>query len=118
MDDPNCVFCQIVAGRLPADILLQDQDLTVFRDHRPVASVHILVVPNKHIGSLNNLEPSDNDLIVKLINTARDVAHKVGIHKSGYRIVINTGPNAGQSVFHLHVHLLGGERLSFPMKFL
>ncbi len=116
MDETDCIFCGIVDGRSPANIFFQDQDLTVFYDRNPIAPVHLLIIPNKHINSLEGIEPSDKDLVFKIISTARDVAQRVGINISGYRLIINTGPDAGQSVFHFHIHLLGGERLSFPIQ--
>lgn len=106
----NCVFCQIITRQVDANIVYQDEDVTAFTDNAPAAPQHILIVPNQHIASLNRIQKTDADLLGKLLITARQLAEQVGISHSGYRISINTGPNAGQTVFHLHVHLLGGKK--------
>lgn len=106
-----CIFCEIIAGRQPAEIVFQDKWLTAFRDLFPRAPVHILIVPNQHIDSVNELTDDNQDLINHLFLTARQLAAKEGLAESGYRLVINTGPDAGQSVHHLHLHLLGGKAM-------
>lgn len=108
----NCIFCQIVAHQSPADILFQDEDITAFRDRFPAAPVHVLIVPNRHIASLNRIQAEDAALLGKLLVTARELAEQAGIAAGGYRVMINTGAQAGQTVFHLHVHLMGGRQLS------
>lgn len=106
-----CIFCEIIAGRQPAEIVFQDKWLTAFRDLFPRAPVHILIVPNQHIDSVNELTGDNQELISQLFLTARQLAAKEGLAESGYRLVINTGPDAGQSVHHLHLHLLGGKAM-------
>lgn len=111
----ECVFCGIVAGQKPARMVFQDARATAFWDIHPVAPVHILVVPNKHIASVNEIAPEDEPLIGYLYTVARHIAGQEGIDRSGYRLIVNTGANAGQGVFHLHLHLIGGRRMRFPM---
>jgi histidine triad (HIT) family protein len=108
-----CVFCRIVRGEAPARIVYQDEDVTAFHDLRPRAPTHLLIVPNRHIAGVAEIEPADSALLGKLFIVARRLAEQEGI-VDGYRLVINNGPRAGQSVFHLHVHLLGGRRLGWP----
>lgn len=109
----NCIFCRIVKGDAQAHILYQDDDVTAFRDLHPQAPVHILIVPNRHITGADSVEPEDAALLGNLFIVARRLAEREGI-VNGYRLVVNNGPQAGQSVFHLHVHLLGGRTLSWP----
>jgi histidine triad (HIT) family protein len=108
----NCIFCQIAAGQAHADIIYRDDSVTAFTDQHPAAPVHLLIIPNKHISSINQVNPEDNALLGHMLVVARDLAEQQQVNSSGFRLVINTGPNAGQSVFHIHLHLLGGERLS------
>jgi histidine triad (HIT) family protein len=96
-------------------MLYSDELATAFRDIHPAAPTHVLVVPNRHIASVNDLTPSDEGLIGHLFSVARLVAEQERIQHSGYRLIVNTGPNAGQAVFHLHLHVLGGQRMRFPM---
>ena len=96
-------------------MLFQNEQLTAFRDTHPVAPTHVLVVPNKHITSINDLEPADETLIGKMFSLARQIARQEGVDQSGYRLIINNGPHAGQAVFHLHLHVIGGQRMRFPM---
>ena len=107
----DCVFCKIIADELPSQKLYQDQSITAFRDINPVATTHILVVPNKHIPSTNELAAEDEKLVGRLFSIARQIAEEEGVEETGYRLIINTGPDAGQEVFHLHLHLIGGRRL-------
>lgn len=111
---PPCIFCQIIAGHLPAEVVYQDEHITAFRDIHPKAPVHILIIPNRHIESINELQPEDATLMGQLFLVARQLAEQEGIKDSGYRLVINTGPHGGQTVFHLHVHLLGKRHLTWP----
>jgi len=111
----ECIFCRIIAGEAPGEIVYSDEQATAFRDIHPVAPTHILVVPNKHIASLNALDPEDEPLVGHLFTVARQLAKEQGIDGSGYRLIVNTGPNSGQAVFHLHLHLIGGQRMRFPM---
>jgi histidine triad (HIT) family protein len=112
---PDCVFCRIIAGQAPAQVLYRDDRVTAFRDLHPVAPTHVLVVPNQHIASINDLTPEDEPLVGHCFTVARHLAGQEGIAHSGYRMIVNTGPNAGQAVFHLHVHLIGGQRMRHPM---
>jgi histidine triad (HIT) family protein len=109
----DCIFCKIVASEAKAAIIYKDELVTAFRDSHPVAPTHVLLVPNKHIASVNDLEPEDEVLIGHLFSVARKIAREEGIHENGYRIINNTGRDGGQSVFHIHFHLIGGQRMSF-----
>jgi histidine triad (HIT) family protein len=111
----NCIFCQIIAGISPAEILYRDERVIAFRDIHPVAPTHVLVVPIRHIASVNDLNPTDETLAGHLFAVARQVAQQEGIDQTGYRLIVNTGPHGGQVVFHLHLHLIGGQRMRFPM---
>ncbi len=106
-----CIFCEIIAGRLPGDIVFQDETVTAFRDRFPRAPIHILVVPNKHLESINSITAVDKELMGDLIITAQKLAGDSGISESGYRLVVNTGPDSGQSVHHIHIHLMGGKAM-------
>jgi histidine triad (HIT) family protein len=110
---PPCPFCQIVAGQTPAEIVYHDEQVTAFRDIHPVTPVHLLIVPNRHIPSVSDLQPEDGELAARLFVVAGLLAEREGIRRSGYRLIANTGPDAGQSVFHLHLHLIGGRRMRF-----
>lgn len=111
----ECIFCRIVAGLSPAQIVSQDEQVTAFRDIHPVAPTHILIVPNRHIASVNQVETQDEAVLGKLITTARKLAAQEGIDQTGYRLILNTGAHAGQVVFHLHLHLIGGQPMRYPM---
>jgi histidine triad (HIT) family protein len=113
--NPDCHFCKIIAGEAPARIIFKDDQVTAFRDIHPVAPTHILVVPNRHISSLNELQAEDEPLIGHLFSIARDLAKQEGIDENGYRIINNTGSDGGQTVFHMHFHLIGGQRMRHPM---
>lgn len=108
----NCIFCQIVAGNATAEVVYQDDQATAFRDQHPAAPVHLLIVPNRHITSLNRISEADEALLGHLIVVARRLAEQNQISQSGYRLIWNTGPDAGQSVFHLHLHLMGGRQMT------
>ena len=114
MSEQNCIFCKIIAGEMAADVLFQDQRAIAFRDINPQAPVHILVIPREHIESLNDAGRGDEAPLGHLLRVAARVANEQGIAESGFRTVINTGAGEGQSVFHLHVHVLGGRALSWP----
>ena len=113
MNEPTCIFCNIVQGQAPARIVYQDDDVTAFHDVNPQAPVHILIIPNRHIPSVAHVEPQDQTVLGQLFAVARQIAEQQNV-ADGYRLVINTGPSAGQSVFHLHVHLLGGRPMHWP----
>ena len=108
----DCIFCQIVAGEIPTDILYQDEEVIAFRDIHPIAPTHLLIIPKRHIPSLAHLSPEDLPLMGHLVNIANQLAKKEGISESGYRLVVNCGQEGGQLVPHLHMHLLGGRGLS------
>ena len=107
----NCPFCLIAAHQLPANILYEDDQAIAIADLHPLAKVHILVIPKTHIASMNELLPEHSMLLSELLLTARKIAFEQGIGDDGYRLVINTNANGGQTIFHLHVHLLGGAPL-------
>ena len=111
----SCVFCKIVSNEAKATIVYRDDQATAFRDIHPAGPTHILIVPNKHIESVSTLEPEDEPLIGHLFTVARKLAEQEGIAKGGYRLITNTGPNGGQTVFHLHLHLIGGQTMRYPM---
>ena len=111
----SCIFCKIVASEAKATIVYRDEQVTAFRDIHPVAPTHILIVPNKHIESVGTLEEDDEQVIGHIFTVARKLAHDEGIAAGGFRLITNTGANGGQTVFHLHVHLIGGQRMRHPM---
>lgn len=111
----DCIFCKIVAGEIPGDIVYRDDQVTAFRDINPVAPVHILVVPNRHIPSNNDISPEDEPVLGHMFTVARELAEGEGIAEEGYRLIVNTGAHAGQVVFHLHLHVIGGQPMRYPM---
>jgi histidine triad (HIT) family protein len=111
----SCHFCKILSKEAKAEIVYRDEQATGFRDIHPVAPTHILIVPNKHIESVNALEPEDEQLIGHLFTVARQLAQEAGISKSGYRLITNTGADGGQTILHLHMHLIGGQKMRYPM---
>ena len=111
----DCAFCKVIAGELPSTNVFHDEQVTAFRDLRPAAPTHILIVPNKHIDSVNELMPDDEPLIGHLFTVAKQIAAEEGIAESGYRLVTNTNAHAGQTVFHIHLHLLGGAPMKHAM---
>jgi histidine triad (HIT) family protein len=110
----GCIFCGIAEGERPAGVCHEDEQCVAFHDIHPQAPVHILVVPRRHIASLNAARPEDEALLGHLLRVAAQLAGEHGIAASGFRTVINTNAEAGQSVYHLHVHLLGGRRMRWP----
>jgi histidine triad (HIT) family protein len=106
--EKDCVFCQIIHGQRPADFVYQDDSLVVFKDIRPHAPVHLLVVPRKHIRSVNDLTEEDQRIVHDLVLKAKKIAHEQKISKSGYKLLFNVERGGGQVIFHLHMHLLGG----------
>lgn len=109
----DCIFCKIAAGEIGGPPVYQDDDVTAFKDINPQAPVHVLVVPNKHIVSVQEASTEDQALLGKLLTVTANIAQQEELNE-GYRMVINTGPAAGQSVFHIHVHLLGGRPMKWP----
>lgn len=110
MDD--CIFCKIIAGDIPSDILYHDDEIIAFRDVNPVAPTHILIVPVEHLVTTQDIPDDDTSLTYKMIRTANRLADQEGIAENGYRLVINCGEQGGQVVRHLHMHLIGGRQLS------
>ena len=110
----DCLFCRIIAKEIPSKIVYEDDQMIAFEDINPQAPTHILVVPRRHIASLNEVTPEDALLVGHLHLVAAKIAHARGIAESGYRTVVNNGRGAGQSVFHLHLHLLGGRGMRWP----
>ncbi len=104
----NCTFCEIIKGEKPADFVYQDESLVVFKDIRPHAPVHLLVVPREHIRSVNDLKEKDKDIVFKMVMKAKEMARKHSVAESGYRLLFNVERGGGQVIFHLHLHLLGG----------
>jgi histidine triad (HIT) family protein len=110
----DCIFCRIAAGEIPSNQVHADDDCVAFHDLNPQAPVHVLVIPRRHLASVNDLTAADAELVGRLHVTARSVAEQLGIAASGYRLVLNCGDDGCQSVPHLHVHLLGGRQLGWP----
>jgi histidine triad (HIT) family protein len=114
MSEKSCLFCRIIAGEIPGELLHQDDHCVVLRDTNPQAPLHALVIPREHLESLDDASQKDEALLGHLLRIAARVANDQGQAESGYRTVINTGAGAGQSVFHLHVHVLAGRPLNWP----
>ncbi len=114
MSKNNCIFCQVIAGEIPATIVHRDERCVAFDDINPQAPVHVLVIPVEHIESLDEASQRDEGLLGHLLRIAARIANERGLSETGYRTVINTGAGAGQSVFHLHAHVLGGRALGWP----
>jgi len=111
----DCIFCKIIAGEIPSTKVYGSEQVTAFRDINPLAPTHILIVPNRHIDSVNALVADDEKLIGHLFVIAKQLAAQEGLAENGYRLIMNTGPHAGQTVFHIHLHLLGGGPMKHPM---
>ena len=110
----DCLFCRIIAGEIPAKIAYQDDDVVAFHDISPQAPLHVLVIPRKHIAMINDLQPDDASVVGKLFLAVKKVAADAGYAESGYRVVMNCGRDAEQTVFHIHLHVLAGRALSWP----
>jgi histidine triad (HIT) family protein len=111
--DPDCLFCKIVAGEIPSDRVHEDGEVIAFHDINPQAPTHVLVIPRRHIADARALDEGDGPILAQMFAVTRQLADEAGLD-SGYRIVTNVGPDAGQTVFHLHFHLLGGRSMSWP----
>lgn len=109
----DCIFCKIINGEIPSKIVYQDEKCLAFNDINPQAPTHLLVIPREHFASLDAAEEKHEAVIGYLMRKCSDIAHQVGIGESGFRVIINTGPDSQQSVFHLHVHLLGGRPMGW-----
>ena len=110
----ECLFCKIFRQELEAREVYRDDDIMAFEDIRPVAPVHVIVIPKEHIPSVKDVRPEHEALLFRMIDTANRVARDRGLDREGYRLVVNTGPQAGQSVYHLHLHVLGGRAMNWP----
>lgn len=110
----DCLFCKISKGEIPSTKVYEDDDFYAFKDIAPVAPVHVLVIPKKHIANIASLTPDDADVASKMLYTIQKVAQILGIDKDGYRVVFNTGEKAGQTVHHMHAHILGGKEMAWP----
>jgi histidine triad (HIT) family protein len=108
----DCIFCKIVAGEIPSTKVYEDEEIIAFRDINPQAPVHIVIIPRQHIASLSDLSQGDSALVGRMVTAANKLAKDEGISEKGYRVVINCGPEGGQLVPHLHLHLVGGRKLS------
>ncbi|MEA3392650.1 MAG: histidine triad nucleotide-binding protein [Candidatus Marinimicrobia bacterium] len=109
----NCIFCKIGAKEIPSDVVYEDDHLLAFRDLNPQAPEHILVIPKKHIARIENLTTDDTELMGRMLIAAKKIADNLGL-KKGYRLVFNNGPDGGQEVEHIHLHLMGGRKFSWP----
>lgn len=110
----DCLFCKMVSGEIEPDLVYEDDEVVAFRDINPQAPTHVLVVPREHIATLNDLQPRHAELVGRMFLAAKEVARKEGIEQRGYRTVINCNREAGQSVFHIHLHVLGGRAMGWP----
>ena len=110
----DCLFCRVIAGEIPATIVYQNDHVVAFKDITPQAPTHVLVVPRRHIATLNDLAPEDDALVGEMVRTAAKIARDAGHADHGYRTVFNTNADAGQTVFHIHLHLLGGRKMGWP----
>lgn len=110
----DCLFCKLINGDIPTDIVYQDDDIFAFRDVNPQAPTHILVIPKQHIATINDADESHQAVLGKLVLTAKKIAQQQSLADDGYRLVINCNQDGGQTVFHIHLHLLGGRLLSWP----
>jgi histidine triad (HIT) family protein len=114
MTSQDCLFCKILAGEIPADIIYESETALAFRDISPRAPTHAVIIPRQHIATINDIETGDQTTIGSLFTAAREVARQEGLADRGYRVVMNCNQDAGQTVFHLHLHLLGGRQLDWP----
>lgn len=110
----DCLFCKIIAGDIPADIVFESDAVIAFRDINPKAPTHVLIIPRKHIATINDISVDDEALVGSLYTVAKDIAAAEGLADEGYRVVMNCNESAGQSVFHIHLHLLGGRNFAWP----
>lgn len=114
MPEADCLFCKIAAGKIPAKIVHDDADVLAFEDINPQAPTHVLVIPKRHVPTVSDLSPADDALVGKLLRVAAKIAADRGIAQGGYRVVLNTNRDAGQTVFHVHLHVLGGRPMQWP----
>lgn len=112
--DNDCLFCKIANKEIPAKLVYEDELAVAFEDIKPVAPIHILIIPRKHISTIDDISPEDTEMIGHLFQVARKIAKTKGLSEGGYRLTINCKADAGQLVFHIHLHLLGGRKFSWP----
>ncbi len=110
----DCIFCKIIKGEIPSEKVYENENVIAFKDINPAAPVHILIIPRKHISSINDIEEMDSNIIGEIFLAAKEIARQLGIAEDGYRVVSNCGEKAGQTVMHLHYHLIGGRSLTWP----
>ena len=110
----DCIFCKIAAGKIPAEIVYQNQELVAFKDVNPQAPQHILIIPRQHIETILDLKAEDVELTGRMVLAAGKIARDLGLAERGYRLVFNCGRDGGQEVYHIHLHLLGGRRMTWP----
>lgn len=110
----GCLFCKIAAGDIPADKVFEDDDVVAFRDINPAAPTHILIIPKKHIATINDATAEDQSLLGKMMLVAKDIAAQEGVDDQGFRLTLNTNSHGGQSVYHIHLHLLAGRQMQWP----
>lgn len=110
----ECLFCKIAAGEIPSNKVLENENFIAFHDINPVAKVHVLVIPKKHVANIAHLTDKNEPYVDGMLSFIRDVAKELGISADGYRVILNTGAKAGQTVFHLHAHVLGGQEFGWP----
>ena len=114
MANDECLFCKILAGEIPADIIYESDSAVAFRDINPQAPTHAVIIPRKHIPTINDIEAEDQSIVGSLFTAARQIAAKEGHDEAGYRVAMNCNAAAGQTVFHIHLHLLGGRSFTWP----
>lgn len=114
MSEQDCLFCKVLNGDIPADIIYESDSAIAFRDINPQAPTHVLVIPRKHVATINDLDEENQGIVGSLYLAAKDIARAEGLSDEGYRVVMNCNEGAGQSVFHIHLHVLGGRALSWP----
>ncbi|MFH1412373.1 MAG: histidine triad nucleotide-binding protein [Candidatus Omnitrophota bacterium] len=110
----DCIFCKIGRGEIPAEIVYETEEVVAFKDLDPQAPLHVLIIPKKHIATMNDIGPADDGIAEEIFSAARKIADNENISADGYRLVVNCNKSAGQEVFHLHAHLLGGRKFSWP----
>lgn len=110
----DCLFCKIANQEIPSDIIYQDEQLVAFSDINPQAPIHKLIIPKKHIATINELEPEDSALVGHMLQTAKQIAQDLNISEEGYRLVFNVNQHGGQEVYHIHLHLLAGRQMTWP----
>lgn len=110
----DCLFCKIAKGEINSDVIYEDDKLIAFNDIHPKAPHHVLIIPRKHIATLNDVENNDTELLGSIVQTAKNIAKKLGIAEQGYRILMNCNKEGGQEVYHLHLHLIGGRKMTWP----